>query len=53
MLASAELIAQQIENRSWLRDAMFQAGFVGINSEWWHFDCGDRLMVRRDYARVL
>ena len=53
MLARGELLAQQIENRSWLRDAMFQAGFVGINSEWWHFDCGDRLMVRRDYARVL
>ncbi len=32
---------------------MFQAGWVGINSEWWHFDCGDRLLVRRDYTRVL
>ena len=20
------------------RDAMFQAGFTGINTEWWHFD---------------
>ena len=53
LLARGELSAQHIENRRWLRGAMFQAGFVGINSEWWHFDCGDRLKVRRDYARVL
>lgn len=53
LLARRELNAQQIENRRWLRDAMFQAGFVGINTEWWHFDCGDRLLVRRDYTRVL
>ncbi|USX14426.1 M15 family metallopeptidase [Oxalobacteraceae bacterium OTU3CAMAD1] len=53
LLARGELSMQHIENRRWLRGAMFQAGFVGINSEWWHFDCGDRLKVRRDYARVL
>jgi D-alanyl-D-alanine dipeptidase len=53
LLARGELSVQHIENRRWLRGAMFQAGFVGINSEWWHFDCGDRLQVRRDYARVL
>ena len=53
LLARGELSAQHIENRRWLRGAMFQAGFVGINSEWWHFDCGDRLQVRRDYTRVL
>lgn len=53
LLARGELSAHHIENRRWLRGAMFQAGFVGINSEWWHFDCGDRLKVRRDYVRVL
>ncbi|USX26922.1 M15 family metallopeptidase [Oxalobacteraceae bacterium OTU3CINTB1] len=53
LLARGELSVHHIENRRWLRGAMFQAGFVGINSEWWHFDCGDRLLVRRDYARVL
>ena len=52
-LASGELTAQQVANRQLLRDAMFQAGFVGINTEWWHFDCGDRVAVRRDFARVL
>jgi D-alanyl-D-alanine dipeptidase len=53
LLARGELTQQQIDNRRLLRDAMFQAGWVGINSEWWHFDCGDRLLVRRDYTRVL
>jgi D-alanyl-D-alanine dipeptidase len=53
LLARGELSEEHIENRCWLRDAMFQAGWRGINSEWWHFDCGDRLLVRRDYARVL
>jgi len=52
-LASGELSAAQIANRQLLRDAMFQAGFSGINSEWWHFDCGDRIVVRRDYTKVL
>lgn len=52
-LASGELTAAHIANRQLLRDAMFQAGFAGINSEWWHFDCGDRVLVRRDYTKVL
>jgi len=52
-LASGELSSAQVENRQLLRGAMFQAGFVGIKTEWWHFDCGDRELVRRDYTRVL
>ncbi|MGW8389534.1 M15 family metallopeptidase [Pseudoduganella sp. HUAS MS19] len=52
-LASGELSAAQVANRQLLRDAMLQAGFAGINSEWWHFDCGDRVLVRRDYTKVL
>jgi len=52
-LASGELSSAQAANRQLLRDAMFQAGFVGIKTEWWHFDCGDRVLVRRDYTRVL
>ena len=41
------------DNRQLLRDAMAQGGFKGINSEWWHFDCGDRDVVRGEYTRVL
>jgi D-alanyl-D-alanine dipeptidase len=52
-LASGALTAQQVANRQLLRDAMFQAGFVGINTEWWHFDCGDRNVVRQTFSRVL
>ncbi|GGY27857.1 M15 family metallopeptidase [Pseudoduganella albidiflava] len=53
MLATGRLTAQQAANRQLLRDAMFGAGFVGINSEWWHFDCGDRELVRAGFTRVL
>jgi D-alanyl-D-alanine dipeptidase len=52
-LASGELTCAQVANRQLLRDAMFQAGFVGINTEWWHFDCGDRNLVRQTFRRVL
>ena len=52
-LANGDLTAQQVANRTLLRGAMLQAGFVGINTEWWHFDCGDRDLVRATYQRVL
>jgi D-alanyl-D-alanine dipeptidase len=52
-VASGELTAAQVANRQLLRGAMFQAGFVGINTEWWHFDCGDRNVVRATFRRVL
>ena len=48
-----ELTRQQIDNRKLLREAMRQGGFTGINSEWWHFDFGDRNLVRANYSRVL
>jgi D-alanyl-D-alanine dipeptidase len=53
LLASGELSAAHIENRLWLRNAMHNNGWHGINTEWWHFDCGDRMHVRRHYTRVL
>lgn len=52
-LARGDLILEQVNNRRLLRDAMFHAGFVGINTEWWHFDCGDRNRVRASFQRVL
>ncbi|WP_075793830.1 M15 family metallopeptidase [Massilia putida] len=52
-IASGALTPLQVANRRLLRDAMFQAGFVGINTEWWHFDCGDRNRVRETFRRVL
>ena len=43
----------QLANRHLLREAMLAAGFLGIRTEWWHFDCGDRELVRRTFRRVL
>ncbi|MET0855133.1 MAG: M15 family metallopeptidase [Telluria sp.] len=52
-LARGEITAAQVANRQLLRDAMVQAGFQGINTEWWHYDCGDRNVVRQTFRRVL
>ena len=53
MLARFELTASQIDHRQLLREAMRHGGFNGISSEWWHFDCGDRDVVRAEYSRIL
>ena len=52
-LQAGQLTEAQVANRRLLREAMLQAGFLGINTEWWHFDCGDRELVRRSFRRVL
>ncbi|MDM4768147.1 M15 family metallopeptidase [Pelomonas sp. SE-A7] len=52
-LALGQLSEAQLRERGWLRAAMRQAGFHGISTEWWHFDFGDRVAVRRDLPRVL
>jgi D-alanyl-D-alanine dipeptidase len=53
LLARGEITEQQIANRQLLRDAMAQAGFHGISTEWWHYDCGDRNVVRETFSRIL
>lgn len=52
-LITGELLESQVANRRLLREGMLKAGFFGINTEWWHFDCGDRELVRATYRRVL
>lgn len=52
-LRAGALTDRQVAQRRLLRDTMVQAGFVGINTEWWHFDCGDRDHVRQTFRRVL
>lgn len=52
-IAEGKLKPQHVVHRQWLRDAMSAGGFRGIDTEWWHFDHGDRLIVRRDFPRVL
>jgi D-alanyl-D-alanine dipeptidase len=50
---AGRLTEAQVANRRLLREAMLAAGFLGIKTEWWHFDCGDRDVVRRTFQRVL
>jgi len=50
---AGQLTEAQLANRRLLREAMLQAGFLGIRTEWWHFDCGDRDLVRSTFRRVL
>jgi D-alanyl-D-alanine dipeptidase len=52
-VAAGRLTGAQVQNRRLLREAMNHAGFVGIRTEWWHFDCGDRELVRQTFRRVL
>lgn len=53
LLLRGELASEQIANRQILRDVMFANGWHGIATEWWHFDCGDRHLVRQNYTRIL
>ena len=51
-LASGELSAEQLRNRTLLRELMLDAGFHGIPTEWWHFNLGDPVLVRSSYPRI-
>lgn len=53
LLASGAITPAQVANRELLRAAMREGGWQGISTEWWHFDCGDRVAVRASYARIL
>jgi D-alanyl-D-alanine dipeptidase len=53
LLMTGTILPLHVENRSMLREAMRVGGYRGISTEWWHFDCGDRVRVRAEYPRVL
>jgi len=52
-LVRGELLQRHVENRRLLREAMGEAGWRGIRTEWWHFDGGDREDIRARYVRIL
>jgi D-alanyl-D-alanine dipeptidase len=52
-LALGLLTSAHLTERGWLRAAMRHAGFHTITTEWWHFELGDRVAVRRDLPRIL
>lgn len=51
-LANEVLTKGNIKNRWLLRRTMFQAGFRGINSEWWHFNAFSRAEVKKRYSVI-
>ena len=51
-LASGALGRQPHANRELLRRVLAHGGFRGIANEWWHFDIGDRVEIRRSFTRI-
>ncbi len=52
-LLSQGLLSQtQIENRNLLRTVMKQAGFSGIDTEWWHFNAYSRKKAQELYQVI-
>ena len=49
-LANGSLSAEQVANRQLLRSVMREAGFTGIDSEWWHFNSCDRQFASAHYT---
>ncbi len=52
MLKEGRLTADQIANRKLLRSVMFQSGFTGIESEWWHFNSCTREEANMRYKVI-
>lgn len=51
-LAEGRLNTAQVQRRELLAQVMAAGGFRGIDTEWWHFDHGDRDEVRRCFPRI-
>lgn len=52
LLREGKLTKEQIENRSILRIAMKKAGYMPIESEWWHFNSISRENAKLTYKIV-
>ncbi|MDF0606735.1 M15 family metallopeptidase [Neisseriaceae bacterium TC5R-5] len=52
MLAEGLLSTTQVAHRELLRQCLFAAGFIGIATEWWHFEAADRQWVRDNMCLV-
>lgn len=53
LLKSGRITQREYENRQLLRRIMTQAGFLTINSEWWHFNAVKPKLVAETYKVVL
>ncbi|WP_229251174.1 M15 family metallopeptidase [Emticicia sp. BO119] len=52
MLKEGKLTKEQIANRLVLRNAMQQAGYMRIDSEWWHFNALSRAKAKELYKII-
>jgi len=48
-LKSGRLTEQQVNNRKFLRSIMTRAGWVPLDSEWWHFNAYTRAYTKENY----
>lgn len=52
LLKEGKLSEEQVSNRRLLRKVMNEAGFSGIQMEWWHFEAFDKKHIRNTYPIV-
>lgn len=52
MLRNKKLTQAQIDNRLVLRNAMVKAGYMRIESEWWHFNAMARVQAKARYKII-
>jgi zinc D-Ala-D-Ala dipeptidase len=52
MLRNKKLTQKQIDNRLVLRNAMEKAGYMRIESEWWHFNAMARVQAKARYQII-
>jgi D-alanyl-D-alanine dipeptidase len=52
MLREGEISRGQVNNRQLLREVMNNAGFIGIGSEWWHFNAFSRKVAGEKFDIV-
>ncbi len=52
LLKEGKLTREQVNNRILLRKIMRKAGFISIDSEWWHFNALPKDITRSEYDIV-
>jgi len=52
LIVVGDLTQEQVDNRLILRDAMTQAGFSPITTEWWHFDSFPYKETKRKFSII-
>ena len=52
LIVVGDLTQEHVDNRAILRDAMTQAGFSPITTEWWHFDSFPYKETKRKFSII-